>query len=66
MSNFTVDDDGNATVTIVNTQVTLGEGPHSLFAGGGTSIVIHAAADDMATDPAGNSGGRIACGVIVK
>jgi Cu-Zn family superoxide dismutase len=66
MSNITVGADGTARVTIVNTQVTLGEGPHSVFAGGGTSLVIHAAADDMTTDPAGNAGARIACGVIAK
>jgi superoxide dismutase, Cu-Zn family len=66
MSNFTVADDGTARITIVNPQVTLDDGPHSLFTGGGTSIVIHATADDMTTDPAGNAGSRIACGVIAK
>ena len=34
--------------------------------GGGTSLMIHAGPDDMKTDPAGNSGDRIACGVITK
>jgi Cu-Zn family superoxide dismutase len=38
--------------------------PNSLFANGGTSIVVHEKADDMKTDPSGNSGNRIACGVI--
>jgi Cu-Zn family superoxide dismutase len=38
--------------------------PNSLFASGGTSIVIHEKADDDKTDPSGNSGNRIACGVI--
>ena len=66
MANFTVAADGTARVTIVNTQVTLDEGSHSVFAGGGTSLVIHAAPDDMTTDPAGNAGVRIACGVIAK
>ena len=36
----------------------------SLFANGGTSIMVHEKADDMKTDPAGNAGNRIACGVI--
>jgi Cu-Zn family superoxide dismutase len=37
-----------------------------LFSNGGTAIVVHAKPDDMKTDPAGNAGDRIACGVIVK
>lgn len=39
---------------------------HSIFTNGGTALVIHAKADDRKTDPAGNSGDRIACGVITK
>jgi Cu-Zn family superoxide dismutase len=38
--------------------------PDSLFLHGGTSIVVHAKADDQKTDPSGDSGNRIACGVI--
>jgi len=38
--------------------------PNSLFLNGGTSIVVHEKADDEKTDPSGNSGNRIACGVI--
>jgi Cu-Zn family superoxide dismutase len=38
--------------------------PNSLFLNGGTSIVVHAKADDQKTDPSGDSGNRIACGVI--
>ena len=38
----------------------------SLFGAGGTSLVIHAQQDDEKTDPAGNSGARIACGVITR
>lgn len=37
---------------------------NSLFANGGTSIMVHEKADDMKTDPTGNAGNRIACGVI--
>jgi len=40
--------------------------PNSVFTNGGTSLVIHAKADDMLTDPSGNSGSRIACGVIAR
>ena len=38
--------------------------PNSIIANGGTSIVVHEKQDDMKTDPTGNSGNRIACGVI--
>jgi Cu-Zn family superoxide dismutase len=64
--NFTVG--GKATViqTLIAPNVTLGDDPHSVFSGGGTSLVIHAKADDGKTDPAGNAGDRIACGVIQK
>jgi superoxide dismutase, Cu-Zn family len=39
--------------------------PDSLTANGGTALVIHENRDDMHTDPSGDSGNRIACGVIV-
>ena len=62
--NITVDAKGKAKATLVASGVTFGPGPNSLFHDGGTALVIHAAADDYKTDPAGNSGARIACGVI--
>lgn len=37
---------------------------NSIFANGGTSVVVHEKADDMKTDPTGNAGNRIACGVV--
>jgi len=66
MNNVTVGADGTAKAVIVNTQVTFGDGANSLFVNGGTSLVIHAKPDDMKTDPAGNAGDRIACGLIRK
>lgn len=66
MMNFTIDVKGNAETALEDKDVTLADGPHSLFSNGGTTIVIHAKADDMKTDPSGNSGDRIACGVITK
>ena len=39
-------------------------GANPLLDADGTSVVIHAAADDLRTDPSGNSGARIACGVL--
>ena len=66
MNNFTVKADGTARTTVTDSRVNLGDGNLSLFANGGTALVIHAKADDMKTDPSGNSGDRIACGVITK
>ena len=66
MANITVDANGKASGKFENKDVTLLEGGHSLFTNGGTAIVIHAKGDDMKTDPSGNSGDRIACGVVAK
>jgi Cu-Zn family superoxide dismutase len=64
MNNFVVR--ANGTGTIIDPRVNLGSNSYSLFTDGGTALVIHAKADDMKTDPSGNSGDRIACGVISK
>ena len=66
MPNFTVKPNGTAKVTVPDPRVTLGEGNNSLFTNGGTALMIHAKADDMKSDPAGNAGERIACGTITK
>lgn len=68
MRNFTVKANGTAKATVTDDEVVLGTGneANSLLANGGSSIMIHAKADDYKTDPAGNSGDRIACGEIVK
>lgn len=66
MPNLTVGADGKGSATVVLKGVTLGDGANSLFHDGGTSIVIHAKADDLMSDPSGNSGDRIACGVVEK
>ena len=64
--NLTVKADGTVKATLMNKDVTLDpSAPNSVFANGGTSLMIHAKADDMKTDPAGNAGDRIACGVIL-
>ena len=66
MPNFTVKANGTAKVTLDDPRVNMGDGDHSVFANGGTALVIHAKADDMKSDPAGNAGDRIACGTITK
>ena len=66
MQNITVPESGKLKTTITNTDVNLGDDSHSVFSNGGTALVIHAKADDMKSDPAGNAGDRIACGTITK
>lgn len=64
MNNFTVNAKGKAKLVIVNDNVNLGSDSHSAFSNGGTALMIHAKADDLKSDPAGNAGDRIACGII--
>ncbi len=64
--NFTVGANGKAHFKWHDKDVTLGSDSHSLFSNGGTALVVHAKADDQKTDPAGNAGDRIVCGVITK
>lgn len=64
MENFVVASDGTAQVEVIAPNVTLEKGPTAILSNGGRSLVIHAKGDDMKSDPAGNSGDRIACGVV--
>ncbi len=66
LPNLTVKKDGTAKASFTAKGATLAEGDGSLFGPGGTSLVIHAGPDDEKSDPAGNSGDRIACGTIEK
>jgi Cu-Zn family superoxide dismutase len=68
MMNFSVNEQGAAKLKLTDDDVVLGDGTNclSLFSNGGTALVIHADADDMKTDPSGNSGARIACGTVTK
>jgi Cu-Zn family superoxide dismutase len=66
MNNITVKKDGTANSTVTDNRVTMGTESHSLFNNGGTALIIHASPDDQMTDPSGNSGDRIACGLITK
>lgn len=52
--------------TTTTRRVTFSDAADGLFDANGSAIVVHAAADDDSTDPAGNSGARIACGVITR
>lgn len=66
LPNITVGSDGRGRLESTTELLTLGRGPGSLFDADGSAIVVHAAPDDFRTDPTGNSGARIACGVIVR
>jgi Cu-Zn family superoxide dismutase len=61
-----VDPSGHSVFVVVDPRVTLSAGPNSLFDADGSALVVHAAPDDQRTDPSGNSGARVACGVITK
>jgi superoxide dismutase, Cu-Zn family len=64
LPNIQVMDGRPAKVEVVARDISLDGGPGSLFDGDGAALVIHAKADDGKTDPSGNAGDRIACGVI--
>ena len=65
MPNLHIPPTGELEIELVNASITLDKGkPNSIFHPGGTSIVIHTGKDDYKSDPAGNSGDRIVCGVI--
>ena len=65
MPNLHIPSDGNLAIEVVNAAVTLDKDkPNSLYKPEGTALVIHAGKDDYKTDPTGDAGGRIACGVI--
>jgi superoxide dismutase, Cu-Zn family len=57
MNNFTVLKDGTAKSTVVAPHMKLGVD---------AALVVHAGVDDLKTDPAGNAGDRVACGVVGK
>ena len=62
--NLVASSNGTASLSFTTDRITLTSGSISLFDANGSSVVIHAAADDQVTQPSGNSGGRVACGVI--
>ncbi|MBC7923216.1 MAG: superoxide dismutase family protein [Ferruginibacter sp.] len=64
LPNLQVGDQGTGTLTTTTDRITLKAGPATAFDANGTALIIHANADDQVTDPSGNSGGRIAGGVV--
>lgn len=64
LPNFMVDASGRGTLEINITGASLMGGPMPMMDGDGAAIVIHERPDDYRTDPSGNSGGRMVCGVF--
>ena len=64
LANMEAADGAEASSTYLVTGVTMGGTQNALADADGTSLVVHAKADDYKTDPSGNSGDRIACAVI--
>jgi superoxide dismutase, Cu-Zn family len=64
--NLIVPADGKLSAEVLVPSVTLAGGAKSLFDADGSALMVHATADDYASDPAGNAGARIACGVVAK
>jgi Cu-Zn family superoxide dismutase len=66
LPNLTVAGDGTGRLETTTEQISLGGAPGGLSDTDGSALVIHAAPDDFRTDPTGNAGARIACGIITK
>jgi Cu-Zn family superoxide dismutase len=66
LPNIIVEDDGTVIAELMAPEATLKEGKNSLFGKDGTAIIITENPDDGMTQPTGDSGERIACGVITK
>lgn len=66
LPNFTVPTGGMLQLDLLAEGVTLKAGANSLLDADGSALVLHATGDDYRTDPAGNAGDRIACGVVSR
>ena len=64
LPNMVVNVSGIGRLATTTDGATLSAGSTTLFDANGSALVIHAATDDQQTDPTGNSGGRVACGVL--
>jgi glucose/arabinose dehydrogenase len=64
LPNIIIDEEGNAIYDAVSSLLTLGTGENALLAADGSTLLIHANADDQISNPSGRSGARIACGVV--
>jgi superoxide dismutase, Cu-Zn family len=58
--------DGTLQASVISNAFSIGNGKKSIFDRDGASLVVHAKGDDYRSQPAGNSGDRVACGVIAR
>jgi Cu-Zn family superoxide dismutase len=61
LGNIAIGADGSGTLSIASAMLSVAPGPNSVV---GKAVIVHEKADDMKTQPTGDAGGRIACGVI--
>jgi Cu-Zn family superoxide dismutase len=61
LGNIEIKADGTGDLTITSTMLTVKSGPNSVV---GRAVIFHEKADDLKTQPTGNAGGRLACGVV--
>ncbi len=66
LPNGEVGKDGTGRFDTTSDRITLGTGSGSLFDADGSALVVHVGPDDYKSDPSGNSGARVACGVVRK
>lgn len=64
LPNLVVGSDGRGNVSFEIPHAALHSGEHAVLDEDGAAVVVHASPDDYRTDPSGNSGARIACGVL--
>ena len=61
LGNVTANEYGKAKVSVMVAGLSVGKGADGVI---GKGVIVHADADDLKTDPTGNSGDRISCGVV--
>lgn len=64
LPNILIGEDGSGSQSVLNPYVTLDEGSTSLLGGSGTALMIHEGSDDYQSQPSGDAGSRVGCGVI--